>query len=101
MVNEELADPDGFGTDTVGTLMAKYDTDGSGSFNIQEYAPLARTNAVPHYSMGCPLRRIAQGAPDSAEIGRRQGGQRLAQSVLGSSDLPHAGHAGHALLPAK
>ena len=46
MVNEELADADGFGSDTVGTLMAKYDTDGSGSFNIQEYVPLARTNAT-------------------------------------------------------
>ena len=54
MVNEELADPDGFGTDTVGTLMAKYDTDGSGSFNIQEYAPLARTNARSPLLNGLP-----------------------------------------------
>ena len=54
MVNEELADADGFGSDTVGTLMAKYDTDGSGSFNIQEYVPLARTNAIPPDSMDRP-----------------------------------------------
>ena len=53
MVNE-LADPDGFGTDTVGIMMAKYDTDGSGSFNIQEYVPLARTNAIPPDSMDRP-----------------------------------------------
>ena len=54
MVNEELADADGFGSDTVGTLMAKYDTDGTGSFNIQEYVPLARTNAIPPDSMDRP-----------------------------------------------